>query len=172
MKSGQFAFFTKQETYLRDGKFEPNRMIDFVEEACINARAAGFQGLRGTGEMTWHLGSGASLEQLLVYESRLTDDIFSRYPLKGICQYNLRRFSAELLRGILETHPVLLYKDVVCDNYFYVPREQFPNCPTRAVSLSAGSNPYWKPRVNGKNWSAPYGRERRPKPRLWRDSQN
>jgi MEDS: MEthanogen/methylotroph, DcmR Sensory domain len=125
MKSGQLALLTKQETYLRDGHFNAGRMIEFVKAACQQALMAGFPGVRGAGEMTWHLGSDATLQELLTYESRLTDEIFCRFPLMGICQYNLNRFNPEFLRGILETHPVVIYKDVVCENYFYIPREEF-----------------------------------------------
>jgi chemotaxis family two-component system sensor kinase Cph1 len=125
VNQGQFALMTKQETYLLGGQFDPDRMIEFVRQACERARAAGFPAIRGTGEMTWHLGSDATLEQLLIYESKLTDDIFCRYPIAGICQYNLQRFGPEFLRGILETHPIVIYKDVVCDNYYYIPRDEF-----------------------------------------------
>jgi chemotaxis family two-component system sensor kinase Cph1 len=124
-KTGQLAILTQQETYLRDGRFDPGRMIAFVEEACQRARAAGFSAMRGTGEMTWHLGSDATLEQLLVYESRLTEEIFDRHPIIGMCQYSLDHFSPDFLHAILETHPIVVYKDVVCDNYFYIPPGEF-----------------------------------------------
>jgi hypothetical protein len=100
-------------------------MLEFVKTACQQALAAGFPGVRGAGEMTWHLGAHTSLQELLVYESRLTDEIFYCFPMMGICQYNLNRFNPEFLLGILETHPVVIYKDVVCENYFYIPRQEF-----------------------------------------------
>jgi chemotaxis family two-component system sensor kinase Cph1 len=125
VKRGQLVLLTKQETYLRNARFNPDDMMEFVKDACRRAIAAGFAGIRGTGEMSWHLGSGATLDELLLYESRLNDEIFPHFPVTGICQYNLNRFSGDFLRGILETHPVVIYKDVVSENYFYIPRQEF-----------------------------------------------
>src|SRR5262249_37057705 len=70
---GALELLTRRESYLRSGRFDPRRMIEFLGQAVEEALAAGFAGLRATGEMTWALGAEVTSECLLEYEALLND---------------------------------------------------------------------------------------------------
>ncbi len=118
---GAFSLLTKRETYLRSGTFDPQAMIALLREATDEAIAAGFCGLRATGEMTWALGVEPGCDRLIEYEA-LLNDFFPGSRALGLCQYNLRRFPPATIRDVLRTHPMVVVGDWVCsDNPYYEP---------------------------------------------------
>jgi PAS domain S-box-containing protein len=125
---------TKREAYLRDGYFDPERMIALLADSVETARGSGFRALRVTGEMTWALGGAAGSERLMEYESKL-NHLFPAADIVAICQYNRRWFPAELIKQVIETHPLVIHGATVCRNPYYVPPEEFmgPRDPSREV---------------------------------------
>lgn len=122
--SGQLDIVSKQEAYLKQGYFDPDWMLAFLKRATDAAKAAGFAALRITGEMTWVLGEDPGSERLLEYEAKL-NYFFPANDALAICQYNRRRFSPELLKDVLATHPRVIYGGLVCDNFYYIPPDDF-----------------------------------------------
>jgi CheY-like chemotaxis protein len=47
--------------------------------------------------------------------------------LTGLCQYDRRRFSPEIIRDAIRTHPVVVLRNEVCPNHLYEPPELFLN---------------------------------------------
>jgi len=124
IKSGALNILTKQEAYLQQGHFDPDWMIQFLKEATDLAKSDGFNALRVTGEMTWYLGGDIRLEKLTEYEAKL-NYFFQENDALAICQYNSNRFSSEILLNIIQTHPIVIYGDLVCKNAYYIPPEEF-----------------------------------------------
>ena len=60
-KRGALLLLTSRDTYLRSRAFDHAVMIDFLGQKMLQALAAGFSGLRVTGEMTWALRAGERL---------------------------------------------------------------------------------------------------------------
>jgi len=121
---GALQVLTKREPYLRDGAFDPDAMLAFLEDATNAARTDGFGALRVTGEMTWVLGSEPGTERLLEYEAKLNYFVREHDAL-AICPYSRPRFDPGLLADIIRTHPFVIARSTVCDNPYYVPPEQF-----------------------------------------------
>ncbi|WP_309888261.1 MEDS domain-containing protein [Archangium sp.] len=117
-RSGQLLFATKREAYLRSGAFDPEAMISFLDKTVQEAVDADRTGFRVTGEMTWALGQECGCERLVEYEARLSHFFPSSRAL-AICQYNRKRFSAEMIRDVLRTHPVAILGNQVCPNLYY-----------------------------------------------------
>jgi signal transduction histidine kinase/CheY-like chemotaxis protein len=117
---GALRLLTGRESYLRSGRFDPRRMIAFLGEAVAEALAAGFTGLRATGEMTWALGPEVPSECLTEYEA-LLNDFFPRQRALGLCQYSRSRFPPAVLRDVLRTHPVAVLGGEACRNPYYEP---------------------------------------------------
>jgi signal transduction histidine kinase len=115
---GALRFLTKREAYLRSGAFDPEAMIAFLSQTQDEALAAGFTGLRVTGEMTWALGAETGCERLIEYEA-LLNRFFPLSRTLAICQYNRRRFPAAIIRDTLRTHPVAVVGNEVHENLFY-----------------------------------------------------
>lgn len=124
VKSGKLVIVSKQETYLKQGYFDPDWMIDFLKRATDEAKASGFSALRVTGEMTWVLSENPGTERIMEYEAKL-NYFFAENDALAICQYNRNRFSPEVIKNVLATHPLVIYGGMVCRNFYYVPPDDF-----------------------------------------------
>src|SRR6202011_1357419 len=124
MNSGRLAVASQEDTYLRNGHFEPDRMIRFLADSLEPAIASGFSGLRVVGEMTWALGGDLGTGQLIEYEAKLNHFVHD-HPVAVTCQYDRNRFSPEVILNVIRTHPIVIYGNFVCSNPYYVPPEEF-----------------------------------------------
>lgn len=123
---GKLAILSKQDAYLQQGYFDPDWMIGFLQRATDEAKAEGFSALRVTGEMTWMLGGDPGTERLLEYEAKLNYFLPQNDALV-LCQYNRSRFSPEVIKGVMSTHPLVIYGGMVCRNFYYVQPDDFLN---------------------------------------------
>lgn len=124
--SGQLSILTARDAYLKHGDFDPAKMIALLRESTERALADGYTALRATGEMTWALAGEPGSERLVEYEARL-NDFFPGARCYAVCQYDRRRFDAEMLLDILHTHPQVLFGTEGYDNrhMYYVPPGPF-----------------------------------------------
>jgi len=114
---------TKTDAYLKNGDFDPDRMIGFLIQAVDDAKAEGFRAVRASGEMTWALGPASKPhERLVEYECKL-NEFFAGHEMVGLCQYNRRRFRPETLMHVIHSHPQLVFRGNVCDNPYYIDPE-------------------------------------------------
>ncbi|MBL8270469.1 MEDS domain-containing protein [Steroidobacter sp.] len=125
--TGQLVIATAKEVYLVDGVFNPEKMIQILTQETANALAAGYSALRTTGEMTWALAGDPGSERLLEYEALLNQFYASGVKSYSICQYDRRRFDADLLVDVLHTHPRVLLDTNDLDNsaMYYVSPDAF-----------------------------------------------
>ncbi len=126
IEEGQLVILTAKDAYLRDGEFDPDKMIKLLREETDKALAEGYPALRITGEMTWALSGEPGSERLIEYEAML-NRFFPDSKCYALCQYDRRRFDAEMLLDILHTHPQVLYGQGAFDNsrMYYVPPDSF-----------------------------------------------
>ncbi len=124
LKNGALLVISKRETYLRQGYFDPDEMIQFLKTSTDSARKEGFNALRATGEMTWMLGEDAGVERAMEYEAKL-NTFLANHDCLALCQYNKTRFSPRLLTDVIHTHPLVVASGVVCKNFYYVPVDEF-----------------------------------------------
>jgi hypothetical protein len=122
----QLVIMTAREAYLKDGTFDPEKMVAMLREESEKAKADGYRAMRCTGEMTWALSGEPGCERLVEYESVL-NRFFPDSTCYGVCQYDRRRFDSELLIDILHTHPQVLCGTKSFDNshMYYVPTDAF-----------------------------------------------
>lgn len=99
---GGLSVVTKHDAYLRNGIFEPDRMIAELDRDVKFALQNGFSGLRISGEMSWALDLPSALVRLCEYEQELC----RQWPrqLGGLCQYNETFFPATVIEGIANSH--------------------------------------------------------------------
>lgn len=124
LEKNQIEFLTRKETYLKDGYFDPDEMIDLLKRAEKEALDEGYRGLRVTGEMTWVLTDLLGTEKLMEYEAKL-NKFLPGSNVMALCQYNEKRFSPEILTDVLHTHPRVLLQDRLFENPFYLPPDPF-----------------------------------------------
>lgn len=103
LRRGSLEIHTEEEVYFSTGAFSPKEMMRLLHNAIADAKASGFTGLRTAGEMSWAVRGRCDCDQLLTYES-LVDEVFPGQPVVGLCQYDMRCFSPDVLTQVLERH--------------------------------------------------------------------
>jgi hypothetical protein len=112
-------FINALSYYNRDGKFEPEKIIEGVEQRYDNLKQKGYSGSRATGEMSWAIREGACIDRLLEYEV-LLNKIDHPFPHTGMCQYDARLFDGATLFKVLQLHPYMIAHGQIVRNPFYI----------------------------------------------------
>jgi hypothetical protein len=130
---GALLLITKHEGHLKDGSFDPDKMIHILHTAVKDALDAGFEGLCAAGDMSWLLDEADGSDRIAEYEARLNAFYPSSRAL-GLCLYNRNRLPSATLDHSLATHPhVRLDGNILLDNPFY-------EAPEKAASRKADSS--------------------------------
>ena len=115
---GQLRVLTVHQTFLRQGGFDPSRMIAWLQNETRRARSEGYRALRFAAEMTWVLLAAAGSERLIDYEGEL-NEVLRGDDCQVLCQYDGRRFSPAVLQQVLAVHPTVIVGAAVCHNSYY-----------------------------------------------------
>ncbi|MFW9990843.1 MAG: MEDS domain-containing protein [Candidatus Odinarchaeota archaeon] len=134
ISKGQLVFLTRDESYLKEGIFDPDRMISILESETEKALVEGYPSLRVTGEMTWALKNLPGSERLIEYESKL-NDFFPGSKCLAICQYNLEQFSPDVIIEVVNTHPYVIKGTEIYDNFYFIPPREYFSEDLPAVIL-------------------------------------
>jgi len=121
---GQFDLRTNTETYLRDGRFDQDRMLEVFEQAASGNAKGGFPLSRIVCRMDWAAEGRTHLDNLIEFESRV-NDVWRRHDDAVICTYHLPQFSGDTVIDIMRTHPVVIIGGILQQNPFFVPPERF-----------------------------------------------
>jgi two-component system, cell cycle sensor histidine kinase and response regulator CckA len=134
MGSGALIFLTKQESYLKDGVFAPDRMIHFLDKSTKMAISDGFQTLRAIVEMTWVFSGEHGMDRLIEYEAKL-NSFFQKNACLALCQYNRKCFPAPVIKDVIRTHRNIIFGGRLARNPFYIPPEDIirPDSVSREV---------------------------------------
>lgn len=120
--SGQLEVHDWYETYLRDGRFDKDRMLNFIPQASEQARQQGYSLIRILGHAEW---SGERWpNDFLEYEARL-NDVVPRLNGPVICLYDLARMDGGIIVDVMRTHPMIVLGGVLHENPFFVAPDEF-----------------------------------------------
>lgn len=122
--SGQLELRTTVEAYLRNGKFDPDLMLDVFEQLSIGDEGSGFPLSRIVCQMDWAADEESHISKLVEFESRV-NDVWSRREDAVICVYDLAKFGGDTVIDIMRTHPMVIIGGLLQSNPFYVPPEDF-----------------------------------------------
>lgn len=123
---------------MKEGIFDPDRMIQMLSEETARALDEGYSALRVTGEMSWALKGWPGSERLIEYEQKL-NEFYPHNRALSICQYDTRIFEPEMLLDILTTHPIAIIGNEIYDNFYYIPTEELLSGNLPEVTLN-----HWK----------------------------
>ena len=124
-QSGQLQIRNNTEVYLRDGRFDQDRMLAAFEEMASSARSAeGFPLSRIVCRMDWASGDQSHIEDVIEFESRV-NDVWRRYDDAVICTYHLAKLSGDAVIDIMRTHPMVIIGGHLQQNPFFTPPEEF-----------------------------------------------
>jgi hypothetical protein len=116
LASGQLTILTCGETYIREGVFNPEAVLTFLQAETERALAEGYVALRSSGEMTWALQGLPGSQRLIEYETRLNEFVPGSKCLVT-CQYDRRRFGSKVLLDVLRVHPLSVVGTVLYDDF-------------------------------------------------------
>jgi len=119
IRKGQLSILKKEDSYSKEGKFNPKKMIQLLKGLANDAVKEGYDGFAITGEISWVLEYEDGFERIMDYEYMLNDEIFNDYPVSAICRYNTNRFSSKMIKNVIEVHPLIIYKGRIHENPFY-----------------------------------------------------
>nr|WP_240147569.1 MEDS domain-containing protein [Halorussus sp. JP-T4] len=123
LDSGALSFDTVQDTYLREGSFDPDEMVEFYAET-VAAATEEYEALRIVAETTWLQDDACTVEQFMEYEAKV-NELFADEECLAICQFDRTGFPPEVIRDVVETHPHLIYDGAACHNFYYTPPAEF-----------------------------------------------
>lgn len=120
LSSKQLIIYTVNETYLKEGYFEPNKLIELIGSLEADALKEGYKGIRGIGEMSWVIGDAENHKKLIDYEVKLNDFTKDRNIIL-LCQYIEDKFSNEILNNVIRSHKkIAIYGKLYENKYFYI----------------------------------------------------
>jgi hypothetical protein len=111
------------ETYLETGRFEMDRMVKFVEDALVSARAEGKR-VRTCGEMSWLRQNAPGSERAIEYESRM-NYLFPKYDCTFMCAYYLPHLGGDTIADLFATHPYVILNGEIRENKHYIPPDTY-----------------------------------------------
>ena len=122
--SGQFELRTNTETYLRDGRFDQERMIAAFEQLASGNAKGGFPLSRIYCRMDWSIKDRSYVDDVIEFESRV-NDVWRRHDDAVVCTYHLAQFGGDAVIDIMRTHPMVIIGGILQQNPFYVPPDEF-----------------------------------------------
>ena len=140
-RSGQLELRTNTDTYLRDGQFDKDRMLQAFERIASGNAPGGFPLSRIVCRMDW-AAKGSYIDDLIEFESRV-NHIWEHHEDAVICTYYLGQFGGNTVIDIMRTHPMIIIGGILQRNPFFVPPSEFlqelrERRTGRSTSTSAG----------------------------------
>ena len=124
-RSGQLELWDSAETYLRDGLFDQERMLETFERLAGGGDAEGrFPHSRIVCQMDWAVEGGLHVADVIEFESRV-NDVWRRHEDAVVCVYDLAKFGGGAVIDIMRTHPMVVIGGSLQQNPFFVPPEEF-----------------------------------------------
>jgi PAS domain-containing protein len=122
--SGAFFVITTKDAHIKDQLVDEMKMVSYWKNAINEAHEAGFDGLRAAVEMTWALSGHSGREILCPYESRL-NAFMNDHNVTVACQYHRHKFTADKLKTVIQTHPIVIAENEILRNPNCVEPEKF-----------------------------------------------
>lgn len=123
-QAGQLELKTNTEAYLRDGRFDQDRMLQAFEQIASGNAKGGFPLSRIVCHMDWAADDQSHIDDLVEFESRV-NNVWRHHDDAVICVYDLAKFGANTVIDIMRTHPMVIIGGTLQQNPFFVPPEEF-----------------------------------------------
>jgi hypothetical protein len=124
LRDGQLELLSTTDTYLRDDRFDTDRMVHVFTALASGNAPHGFPLSRMICRMDWAAASRELVDHVIEFESRV-NALWRQHDDVVICTYQLGRFSGDVIVDVMRTHPVVIIGGVLQRNPFYVPPDQF-----------------------------------------------
>jgi hypothetical protein len=122
--SGQLEVKNNTETYLREGRFDQDRMLEAFEKMANANRESGFPLSRIVCRMDWVTGDPLRIQNVIEFESRV-NRVWHGHDDAVICTYHLGKFGGDAVIDVMRTHPMVIIGGILQRNPFFTPPEEF-----------------------------------------------
>lgn len=123
-KRGQLEIRKNTEAYLRDGRFDQDRMLEAFEKMASGNAEGNFPLSRIICRMDWVVGDQIRIQNVIEFEARV-NEVWRRHDDAVICTYHLGKFGGDAVIDILRTHPMVIIGGILQQNPFFVPPDEF-----------------------------------------------
>lgn len=123
-QSGQLEVRINNEAYLREGRFDKDRMLAAFEQMASGNAKGSFPLSRICCRMDWAIEDRSYIDDLVEFESRV-NDVWRWHDDAVICTYHLDKFGGDTVVDIMRTHPMVIIGGILRRNPFFVPPEEF-----------------------------------------------
>jgi hypothetical protein len=123
-QSGQLDLRNWADAYLRDGRFDQDRMLALITEVLEGGRKQGYSLTRMVAHMEWALEGRPGVDDLVEYEAKV-NEIWPKHSDAVVCVYDLAKFGGNIVVDIIRTHPVVLIGGILHENPYYTPPAEF-----------------------------------------------
>jgi MEDS: MEthanogen/methylotroph, DcmR Sensory domain len=124
-RDGQLEVRGWDKVYLKDGYFDPDRMLALIEGALKAGSEQGYKSTRFIANMEWALEGKPGIERLVDYETRF-NYVLPKYDNNTVCcTYDVSQFGASIVMDMLRTHPLVIVGGSLQENPFWVPPDEF-----------------------------------------------
>ncbi len=107
-----------EDTYLQGGRFDMDRMVDFVRNELEEATRSDRK-VRTVGWMEWVHSDPPGKERVMEYEARM-NLLVPDFDCTFMCVYDLARLPGDMVVDLMATHPYVILRGRVRSNPFYV----------------------------------------------------
>jgi hypothetical protein len=140
IRNNQLRIVASEETYLKDGVFEQDRMFNMLEQVLSEAEQGPYKRVRTCGDMTWALRDMPGTDGLMEYESRV--NVLTReHDCTLMCVYDVNKFSGRAVMDVLATHPMVVMGDRIYENPYYVEPTDFLRTLVKRGSAPLAKDP-------------------------------
>ena len=123
-QSGQLDVRINTEAYLRDGRFDQDRMLETFESIASGSGDGSYPLSRIVCQMEWASHHPSCIEDLIEFEARV-NDVWCRHDDAVICVYDLAKFGGDTVMDIMRTHPMIIVGGTLQRNPFFAPPQEF-----------------------------------------------
>jgi len=121
---GQLEVRSSIDTYLKDGHFDVDQMLQVFEQLANRDGKGEFPLSRIVCRMDWATQGRSPIDDLVEFESRV-NEVWRRHDDAVICVYDLAKFGGKTVIDIMRTHPMIIIGGILQQNPFFVPPEEF-----------------------------------------------
>jgi MEDS: MEthanogen/methylotroph, DcmR Sensory domain len=121
---GQLELRNAAEMYLRDGRFDIDRMLAMFERIASGSGLHPFPRSRIVCQMDWASQSRPLLDAVIEFESRV-NDLWREHDDVVICAYPLAQLAGDAVIDVLRTHPAVIIGGLLQRNPFFIPPHEF-----------------------------------------------
>lgn len=121
--AGQLEVQDWRETYLKDGRFDQDLMIETLLKIIDPSNAPPGKTSRNIANMEWALEDRPGTHDLVEYEARLNQALPKQHA-PVVCTYDLSKFDASVVIDIMRTHPMVIIGGILQENPFFISSEQ------------------------------------------------